>query len=149
MRSAKSYSIVDHGLLHGGYFHRLSHQALALYLFLVVVGDREGKSFYAEQTIMEILRFTISEWKYSLEELIESGLIEYRRPYFWVKSLPADWQPGVSVGNLEKEKRSYGRAYKKDTILKRHKKVVVQTDRSRDWHTAREGVRTLLRHLGR
>ena len=46
MRWAKSYSIVDHGLLHGGYFHRLSHEAPSLYLFLVVVGDRDGKSYY-------------------------------------------------------------------------------------------------------
>jgi hypothetical protein len=56
MRSARSYSIVDHALYHGGYLHRLSHEAMALYLFLLVVGDRDGRSFYGEATLGEILR---------------------------------------------------------------------------------------------
>ena len=139
-RWAKSYSIVDHGLLHGGHLHRLSHQAMALYLFLVVVGDPEGRSFYAEQTIVDILRLTPPEWRYSLKELIESNLIEYRRPYFWVKNL-------TTCRQLGEEK--YGRDDKKDTISKRCSKPVLSSDRSRDWYTSKEGVQALLRHLGR
>jgi len=51
MRQAKSYSIIDHYLLHGGYLHRLSHEAMVLYLFLALVGDKSGRSFYADATI--------------------------------------------------------------------------------------------------
>jgi hypothetical protein len=87
MRWAKSYSIVDHQLLHGKYLHSLSHGALALYLFLVVVGDPEGKSFYSERTLMEILRFSASDFTAALKALVQADLIEYRRPHFWVKNL--------------------------------------------------------------
>ena len=88
MRWAKSYSIVDHQLLHQGFFHRLSVEALAVYLFLVVVSDREGRSYYAERTLIEILRIAAGKFAGILEELTLSGLIDYRRPYFWVKNLP-------------------------------------------------------------
>ncbi len=87
MRRAKSYSIIDHRLLHGGYFQRLSHQALALYLFLVVVGDGAGKSFYAIPTLQTILHFGEDDLQRSREALIEAGLITYRKPYWWVCAL--------------------------------------------------------------
>ena len=87
MRTAKSYSIVDHALLHGGYFQRLNHQALSLYLFLLVVGDREGKSYYSERAIGEILHFTGNNLTDARRQLIEEGLISWRSPYFWVKNL--------------------------------------------------------------
>lgn len=87
MRCAKSYSIVDHALYHGGYLHRLSHEALALYLFLVVVGDREGKSFHGEATVMQVLRLTQAAFDAARAHLSSEGLIVWRRPYWWVKSL--------------------------------------------------------------
>jgi len=87
MRWAKSYSIVDHQLLHRGFFRRLSVQALALYLFLVVVSDQEGRSYYAEKTVMDILRLSGHGFTKALNELCTSGLIFYRRPYFWVTTI--------------------------------------------------------------
>lgn len=87
MRWAKSYSIVDHQLLHQGFFQRLSVEALALYLFLVVVSDRDGKSYYAERTLVEILRLSSQCFSKALNELTFCGLIDYRRPYFWVKNI--------------------------------------------------------------
>jgi len=60
---------------------------MVLYLFLVVVGDWEGKSFYGEATIMEILRLDWERFDGARSELIREGLIEYRRPYWWVKSI--------------------------------------------------------------
>ena len=87
MRRAKSYSIVDHQLLHQGFFHHLSVEALALYLFLIVVSDREGRSYYAERTLIDILRLPSQKYSTALFELTASGLVDYRRPYFWVKNL--------------------------------------------------------------
>ena len=87
MRQAKSYSIVDHQLLNARYLHRLSHQALALYLFFVVVGDREGRSFYSDSSIMGIMRFSAQEYAAARAELDQAGLIELRRPYVFVKNL--------------------------------------------------------------
>jgi hypothetical protein len=97
MRWAKSYSIVDHQLLHQGFFHHLSVEALALYLFLIVVSDREGKSYYAERTLIDILRLPPERFSTALVELTHSGLIDYRRPYFWVKNLP----PTTGNGNAK------------------------------------------------
>ena len=72
-RWAKSYSIVDHKLLHGGYLQRLSHQALAVYLFYVVVGDRNGKSFYAPASIQQILRLSGGEFCDAQSQLKRCG----------------------------------------------------------------------------
>lgn len=87
MRWAKSYSIVDHQLLHGGYLHRLSHEAMCLYLFLVVVGDRHGRSFYADTTIMEILRLDSTQLNKAKAELQTEGLIYYQRPYWFLRNI--------------------------------------------------------------
>jgi len=108
MRRAKSYSIVDHELLHGKYLHRLSHTALALYLFLVLVGDRDGKSYYCEGSIVEILRFRDGSFSEALKELTQCGLIAYYRPYFLVQELKRHIQ-GVEQ-SAENRSLHYGRA---------------------------------------
>ncbi len=86
-REAKSYSIVDHELLHGGYLERLSHQALGLYLLLIVVGDREGKNFYAISSIGKILRMEPFEVYRAKDELLKEQLIDYQKPYWRVLTL--------------------------------------------------------------
>jgi hypothetical protein len=70
MRWAQSYSIIDHQIFQGRYLHRLSHESMILYLFLVVVGDRQGRSFYADRSITEILRFSVSALHEAREELV-------------------------------------------------------------------------------
>jgi hypothetical protein len=97
MRWARSFSIVDHKFLHGGYLSRLSHAAMSLYLFLVVVGDREGRSFYSEVRVMEILRLAEETFTAARLQLMEEGLIDYRRPYWWVRTLS---QGKPSVGRV-------------------------------------------------
>jgi len=89
MRWAKSYSIVDHQILHGGYLHRLSHEAMILYLFLVVVGDCEGRSFYADTTVMDILRLSSTELSSARIELQAEGLIYCRGPCYFVRNIEA------------------------------------------------------------
>ncbi len=61
---------------------------MALYLFLVVVGDREGRSFYSERSVSEILRLDNLGLRQAREELISEGLIGYRRPYWEVRRIP-------------------------------------------------------------
>jgi hypothetical protein len=88
MRWAQSYSIIDHQILHGRYLHRLSHESMILYLFLVVVGDRKGRSFYADRSITEILRLSGPKLDQARQELTSEGLISYRKPYWEVQNLP-------------------------------------------------------------
>lgn len=92
MRRAKSYSIIDHAVWHRGYFQKLNHSSLVLYLFFVVVGDRDGKSYYSEESIARILRLTEEDLQRSLEALSELGLIHYRRPYCTVRELTEERQ---------------------------------------------------------
>lgn len=87
MRWARSYSIIDHHILHGGYLYRLSHEAMILYLFLVVVGNKSGTSFYGDKTINIILRLSNGMLNQARLELIKEGLIDYRKPYWWVKNI--------------------------------------------------------------
>ncbi len=87
MRWARSYSIIDHQILHGRYLHRLSHESMILYLFLVVVGDRQGRSFYSDRSITQILRLSGPKFNHAREQLISEGLISYRRPYWELKNL--------------------------------------------------------------
>jgi len=97
MRWAQSYSIIDHQILHGRYLHRLSHEAMALYLFLVVVGDRQGRSFYADRSITEILRLSGPRLHQTRGELIQEGLISYRKPYWEVKNLPLEQEQTLLI----------------------------------------------------
>jgi hypothetical protein len=83
---------VDHELLHGKYLHRLSHEALSFYLFLVVVGDCEGKSFYGERSISGILRLSAEQFSRARQELITMGLIISRGPYLWVQNLKSSYE---------------------------------------------------------
>ncbi len=61
---------------------------MVLYLFLVVVGDREGRSFYSDQSVSEILRLDSAVLSGARKELITEGLIGYRRPYWEVRQIP-------------------------------------------------------------
>lgn len=88
MRWARSYSIIDHQILHGGYLSRLSHESMILYLFLVVVGDRQGRSFHADRSVAEILRLSGQQLDHARKELMSEGLISYRKPYWQVKNIP-------------------------------------------------------------
>jgi hypothetical protein len=87
MRRAKSYSIVDHQLLHGGYLNKLDHKSSALYLFLIVVSDREGKSYYSPHKIMKIVQLTADEFQKSLSKLIHLKLVQHRHPNFFIESI--------------------------------------------------------------
>ena len=44
----KQFSWVDQRLVRERYIDQLSHEACALYLFLVTVADAQGLSFYSE-----------------------------------------------------------------------------------------------------
>ena len=101
-RQAKSYAIVDHHLLHGGYLEVVSHKALVMYLFLVVVGDATGRSFYSMGLMGRILRMTDEDLAASRIELANLGLIDYQPPYWRVLTLtyPSRSQETGVVGVL-------------------------------------------------
>jgi hypothetical protein len=135
MRTAKSYSIVDHQLLHGGYFYRLSHSSLALYLFLVVVGDKDGKSFYGEKSLSSILRLNAEELAMSIDELMDAKLIYYNRPYFWVNTLE-----GSANGRI---------THRANQISSGQPEAVLPSNRGESWVEAKDCLKGVLRQLAR
>lgn len=131
MRKAASYSIVDHELLHGKYLHRLSHEAMSLYLFLCVVSDRDGKSFYGERAIQNILRFS-NPFQKNLQELLTLKLIDYRRPYFWINNL---------------ETSSYDRSKRKDPLPERRVGPLVSSNCQTNRHQPPQRLEAILRNI--
>jgi len=86
------WSWVDRRFLreHGDY---LSREAVLLYLFLTVVADRHGLSFYSDHTLSSRLRLAQPVLERARQELLDRDLIAHQLPLVQVLSLPA---PGVS-----------------------------------------------------
>lgn len=132
MRWAKSYGIIDHELLHGRYLHRLSHVGLSLYLFLAVVADSNGKSFYGTTTILDILKLRPEQFDQALRELILLKLVDYRRPHFFLLNLESSYEQRTNQSHSVSQRRS---------------EAILQTDRRRTQHLPTQSVVPLLRQL--
>ncbi len=81
------FSWVDHRLVREGHLQGRSAEALALYLFLVVVADADGLSWYAEETLCRQLSWDASQLQRARAELRQSSLIAYRKPIYQVLDL--------------------------------------------------------------
>jgi len=67
---------------------RLSHEAIALYLFLAAVSDRNGLSFYSDTSTAIRLRMSEQAVVAARDELTAEDLVAYRTPLTQVLSLP-------------------------------------------------------------
>jgi len=86
-RVPKSFSWVDHRLVRDRHISRCSHEALALYLFLVTVADAEGLSYYSDPSVGRLLDMNELLLASARRELCRVGLIAYRNPLYQVLSL--------------------------------------------------------------
>jgi hypothetical protein len=86
-RAPRQFSWVDHRLVRDRHIERLSHPAAALYLFLVTVGDADGLSYYADESIMHRLSMDKSILLNARRNLIENRMIAWREPLYQVLSL--------------------------------------------------------------
>jgi hypothetical protein len=93
------FSWVDHRLVRERYIERCDHAALALYLFLVTVGDEQGLSYYADATLARGLSMTAARLSQARGDLVRRGLIAYQRPLYQVLSL--DWPPRREARELD------------------------------------------------
>jgi hypothetical protein len=83
----QQFSWVDQRLVRERYIDQLSHQACALYLFLVTVADAQGLSYYAERTLSERLSMSLTQLRQARQALITHNLLAYRRPLYQVLAL--------------------------------------------------------------
>ena len=52
-----SFAFIEHRFLREGFWNSLGHHELLLYVFLILVADRQGLSYYSFDTICSLLQF--------------------------------------------------------------------------------------------
>jgi hypothetical protein len=113
-RIPKQFSWVDHRLVRDRHIESCSHPALALYLFLVTVGDQEGLSYYSDPTLMSRLGMDGQTLDLARQNLIQAGLVAYEDPLLQVLSLDPclDSRPNVPERMQVDGPVSIGRLFK-------------------------------------
>lgn len=94
-RVPEGFGWVDHRLVRDGHFENCDNEALALYLFLVTVGDERGVSWYSDKSLGRHLNLPETDVSRLRRHLVDAGLIAWRRPVCQVLSLdPATYDGG-------------------------------------------------------
>ena len=81
------FSFIPHRFVTDGFLGALGHQELLLYLFLVLVSDRNGLSFYSYDAICTLLGLSLDEYIASRDSLVDKDLIAFDGTLFQVLSL--------------------------------------------------------------
>lgn len=102
-----SFAWVPHAFLRDGFWSSLSHHELLLYLFLVLVADRQGLSYYSFDKIGSLLAITPDDYLLARNGLIDKDLIVFDGFIFQVLSLPENplihqAQPISTIEDMEK-----------------------------------------------
>ena len=81
------FSWVDHRLVGEKRLTSCDSDALALYLFLLIVGDEHGLSYYSDKSISYHLPLDLCGVGLAREKLQREGLIAYEHPLYQVLAL--------------------------------------------------------------
>lgn len=84
----QGFAFVPNRFVREGFFVSLTRDELALYLLLVLVGDRNGVSFYHYDSLCSILELPAERYLNVRNALIAKDLIAYDGSRFQVLSLP-------------------------------------------------------------
>jgi len=87
-RITGSFSFIEHRFLRDGFWESLTHHELLLYVFLLLVADRNGVSYYSYDKIYSLLRISMDEYLNARNALIDKDLIAFDGYFFQVLSLP-------------------------------------------------------------
>ena len=82
------FSFIPHRFLNDGFLSSLSQKEFLLYLFLVLVSDRYGISFYCYDAICSFLELSVDEYIKARDGLISKDLIAVDGTLFQVLDLP-------------------------------------------------------------
>ena len=83
------FSYIPHRFITDGYLESLNQKELLLYLFLVLVSDRNGLSYYSYDRICTTLEMDIEEYILARDSLIRQKLIAFDGTLFQVLELPS------------------------------------------------------------
>ena len=87
-RIPEGFGWVDHRLVQEGYLRSISTDALALYLVLITVADRDGLSYYGDNLLCAMLGWSRGRLEKARENLIESDILGWSKPIYQVLELP-------------------------------------------------------------
>lgn len=87
-RISGSFSWLDHRLLHDGFVQRMRTNDFVLYFFLVLVGDKNGISYYSYDRMCDLLKLSLDELINARDHLIDMSLIAFDNGRYQVLSLP-------------------------------------------------------------
>jgi len=82
------FSFIPHRFLGDGFFATLTQPELLLYFLLVLVGDRQGLSYYSQDRLCILLRMSLDDFLDARNSLIIKSLIAFDGFLFQVLSLP-------------------------------------------------------------
>ena len=57
-----SFAFIEHRFLRDGFWSTLDHHQLLLYVFLIIVADRNGLSYYSYDKICTLLKITVDDY---------------------------------------------------------------------------------------
>lgn len=87
-RISRGFSYIPHEFIMGGYLESLNQKELLFYLFLVLVSDRNGLSYYSYDRICTTLGMDIDDYIEARNSLIDKDLLAFDGTVFQVLSLP-------------------------------------------------------------
>ena len=85
----QQFSWIDQRLIREKHFQLCNAKSLGVYLFLIMVGDSQGLSYYSETSICKNLSINMIELTKSRQELINADLLAYEKPLYQVLSIPS------------------------------------------------------------
>lgn len=109
-----SFAFIEHRFLHDGFWGSLDHHQLLLYLFLIIVADRNGLSYYSYDKICTLLRISVDEYILARDALIDQDMIAFDGYLFQVLSLP------------EKVTRSVSKTLKTQEQMQKHDPATIR-----------------------
>jgi hypothetical protein len=83
-----SFAFLEHRFLRDGFWSRLSQHELLLYVFFVLVADRNGLSYYSFDKICSLLQCSLDDYLVARNALIHKDLIAFDGHVFQVLALP-------------------------------------------------------------
>lgn len=92
---AGGFSYIPHRFLSGGFLASLEQKEILLYLFLILVSDRYGLSYYSYDMICSLIQLTLDEYIEARRGLLKKDLISFDGKIFQVLDLPAT--PGCAA----------------------------------------------------
>jgi hypothetical protein len=82
------FSFIPHRFLTDGFLASLNQKEILLYLFLVLVSDRHGLSFYSYDAICSLLQLNLDDYIEARNGLTKKELIAFDGTIFQVLALP-------------------------------------------------------------